>query len=558
MWKYIKPYIVFMVLAITCMILEVTLDLLQPKLMSTIIDDGVLKSDMALIYHYGFLMLGAAVCGLLGGTLNTIFVTVSGQKIANSLRKDCFSKIMELSPSQIHKFGCGSLITRISNDTIQVQNFVIMMVRGLVRTSFMLIGSIYFMFQLNPGYGKAVLIAFPFMVGAVIFCFVKSPFAELQSSTDDLNTVMHEDILAIRTIKACVKELFEIERFAKANLKLALTQRKIQNILACIFPSVNLLIGLLVAAILYHGFESNLQPGLVMAAITYMTLILFSVMMLIMLFQHLVRGIVSWRRINELLITEPNLKGGNFDGETQIQGEVEFKEVSFAYVGTNTILNNISFKILPGEFVAVMGATASGKSSLVNLIPRFFDVSKGAVFVDGHDVREYTLKSLRERISYQKTELFSRSIADNIKFGKRDATDSEVQEAALVAQADGFINGTENGYQTYLAERGANLSGGQKQRLTIARALLKGAEILILDDSTSALDYRTEAAFFRALSKIPCTKIVVTARIKPEADKIILLDEGRVICGTHNELLQTSPLYQEICKSQMLEEVVNG
>lgn len=510
MWKYIRRYLVFAVLAALFMIGEVMMDLLQPELMGRIVDQGVLGLDQggvgnpALVGRLGIRMILLVLFGGFCGSMNNVFVHMSGQNIGNEMRKDCFRKIMTFSFPQIDAFGTGSLVTRVTNDITQVQNFVSQFVRGMIRTSLLTFGSIYFMFRLSRSFGMIVLGAFPFIAGCMIYCICRTNplFPALQARLDEVNSILQEDISGIRIIKACVRETYEKLRFGRAND------------------------------------------------------------MLVMLFQNISRGYASWRRIREILESEAALKDGNFDGETQETGTVVFQDVSFSYPGSGRmVLDHVSLKINRGETVAVMGATGCGKTSLVSLIPRFYDIVSGRILVDGVDVRKYRQKALRDKIAVvlQKSELFSMTVGENIAWGRTDAAADEIKGAAGTAQADGFITAMPKGYDTPVAERGMSLSGGQKQRISIARALLKQAEIVIFDDSTSALDLKTEADLYEALEKNApgSTKIMIAQRIASvrRADRIIIMEQGRIAAeGTHEELLKSSGIYRDICRSQMDKE----
>ena len=574
MWKYIKKYLFFAVIAALFMIGEVMMDLVQPRLMSQIVDDGVLGldnngvGDLSLIWSLGLKMILLVLFGGFCGSMNNVFVHLSGQNIGNEIRKDCFKKIMTFSFPQLDKFSTGSVVTRVTNDITQVQNFVSTFVRGLIRTSFLTFGSMYFMFRLNVDFGLIVLCAFPFVIGVMAFCLVKANpmFSMLQNRLDMINSIMQEDISGIRIIKACVREIYEKVRFGKANGELIKTQLKILTVFAFMNPVINALMYIVIAVLLLRGSSlaeaGTVTPGLIMAGITYTTQLLNGVLQLVMLFQNISRGYTSWKRVKEILDT-PNINDGSFDGRTQSTGTIEFKNVSFSYPnsGGKPVLSRINLKIDRGETVAVMGATGCGKTSLVNLIPRFYDADTGSILVDGIDVREYKQKALREKISIslQKSELFSASIGENIGWGDPSADEKEIKNAAVNAQADEFISSSADGYRTLVAERGMSLSGGQKQRISIARAILKSAEILIFDDSTSALDLKTEANLYDALDKYypNVTKIIVAQRIASvrRADKIVVLDKGEIAAvGTHKELRENCSIYRDICRSQIGEE----
>ena len=574
MWKYIKHYLPFAILAALFMIGEVLMDLLQPGIMSRIVDDGVLglnhggHGNLTIIWTLGAQMIGLVLFGGLCGSMNNVFVHISGQNIGNEIRKDCFRKIMTFSFPQLDRFGTGSLVTRVTNDITQVQNFVSQFVRGMIRTSVLMFGSIYFMFRLNRDFGIIVVCAFPFIVGCLAFCLWKANplFSRLQAQLDILNDIMQEDVSGIRIIKACVREIYEKLRFGKANDELVKTQLCILVIFAFMNPVINSLMYIVVAAILLVGSvevtSGAATPGVIMAAITYTTQLLNGILMLVMIFQNISRGLASWKRVREILDSESDLKDGTFAGNTEQYGEIEFRDVSFSYPGSKqSVLEHINLTIHRGETVAVMGATGCGKTSLVSLIPRFYDVTSGAVLVDGVDVREYRQKDLRQKIAstLQKSELFSTTIEQNIAWGAPEASSEKIKSAAVTAQADDFISSTPEGYQTMVAERGMSLSGGQKQRLSIARAVVKEAEILIFDDSSSALDLKTEANFYDALqqSHPGTTKIIVAQRIASvrRADRIVVLDKGRIAAsGIHEELLSSCSVYQAIYYSQIGKE----
>lgn len=573
MWKYIKQYLPYAILAGLFMIGEVSMDLIQPGIMSRIVDDGVLGlnnggvGDLGLIWELGIRMVVLVLFGGLCGALNNVFVHMSGQNIGNEMRKDCFRRIMTFSFPQLDRFGTGSLVTRVTNDITQVQNLVSQFVRGIIRTSMLMFGSMYCMFRLNRDFGLIVLCAFPLIVGCLAFCMAKANplFSKLQAQLDDINAIMQEDVSGIRIIKACVREIYEKVRFGKANDELIKTQLRVLMIFAFMNPVINALMYIVVAVILLAGsFEAGsgqATPGNIMAAITYTTQLLNGILMLVLLFQNISRGIASWKRVKEVLHSETELKDGTLAGTGGRQGVIEFRDVSFAYPGSShMVLDHINLTVHQGETLAVMGATGCGKTSLAGLIPRFYDVTEGSILVDGVDVREYRQKELREKVSVvlQKSELFSTTIRENIAWGAPEAEEETIKAAAVTAQADSFISSTPDGYDTVVAERGMSLSGGQKQRISIARAVLKPAEILIFDDSTSALDLKTEADLYAALKKSnpQSTKIIIAQRIASvrRAGRIVVLENGRITaCGSHEELMKSSAAYQDIYHSQIGE-----
>lgn len=578
MWKYIKRYLHFAVLAALCMVGEVMMDLLQPEIMSRIVDDGVLGvstggvGDLGLIWSLGLRMICLVLFGGLCGALNNVFVHMTGQNIGNEMRKDVIANIMSFSFRQMDSFGAGPLVTRVTSDITQVQNLISQFVRGMIRTSMLMFGSIYFMFRLNTRFGLIVLCSLPFTIGCLALCLFRANplFVRLQAGLDRINSIMQEDISGIRMIKACVREVYEKLRFGKANDELIKTQLRVLVIFAFMNPVINAVMYLAVALILlagsYQVSTGTATPGGIMAAITYTTQLLNGITGLTMLFQSISRGCASWKRVRQLLHSAPELNDGSFEGTEQPRGQIELRNVSFTYPGSDrTVLKNIDLTILPGETVAIMGATGCGKSTLVNLIPRFYDVTEGAVLVDGVDVREYDQRALRSRIAIalQKSELFSQSIAENIAWGAPEADPGRIREAARTAQADDFILKMQDGYETAVAERGTSLSGGQKQRIAIARAVVKNAEILIFDDSTSALDLKTEAALYHALDHAApgCTKLIVAQRIASvrRADRIVVLENGSIsACGTHEELMSSCKAYRDIYDSQMGKEEQHG
>jgi len=573
MWKYIRRYLLYAVLAGLFMIGEVSMDLVQPGIMSRIVDDGVLgmnnngAGNLELIWELGARMIGLVLFGGFCGVLNNVFVHMSGQNIGNEIRKDCFSRIMSFSFPQLDRFGTGSLVTRVTNDITQVQNFVSQFVRGMIRTTMLTFGSMYCMFRLNQDFGVIILCAFPLIIGCLAFCMIKANplFSRLQAQLDAINAIMQEDVSGIRMIKACVREVYEKVRFGKANGELIRTQLRVLVIFAFMNPVINALMYVVVAVILLVGSfgtgSGKATPGDIMAAITYTTQLLNGILMLVLLFQNISRGIASWKRVKEVLRSEPELKDGPFDGTTKKRGEIEFRDVSFSYPGSSQIvLDHINLKVHQGETLAIMGTTGCGKTSLINLIPRFYDVTQGAVLVDGVDVREYRQKALREKIGVvlQKSELFSTTIRGNIAWGAPEAPADAIETAAATAQVDTFIQSAPNGYDTVVAECGMSLSGGQKQRVSIARAMVKPVEILIFDDSTSALDLKTEADLYAALQKSnpQSTKVIIAQRIASvrRADRIVILENGKIAaCGTHGELMNSCQEYQDIYHSQIGE-----
>ena len=567
MLKYIKKYWHWCLLAPIFMLGEITMDLWQPDLMATIVDDGVIGQNMSIILTIGVKMILLVLFGGFCGIMSGVFDNFAAQYFGNDLRKDLFGRIMDLSFEQTDKISTGSLITRITNDVTQVQNVVMLSIRSVVRSTAMFLGGIYMLYRQSPRFAVVVACGLPFVVAIVVFFMKKAApmFAVVQEKLDGVNNVMQEDIAGARVVKAYVKEDYELSRFDNANDALYGINLKVQSLLAFMSPGMNIVLNLCVVGIIYIGGmtvqnSGSVTTGEIIAAITYVGLILNSVMFMANLFQTITRAKASAARINEVLNCERVITGGGYAESSDRRGEVEFKHVKFAYPnsGGREVLEDINLTVRRGETLAVLGATGSGKTSLINLIPRFYDVTEGEVLVDGVDVREYDLTALRDKIAVvlQKAELYSRPIEANIRWGKADATPWEIKSAAEIAQADDFICATPNGYYTQVTEGGHSLSGGQKQRISIARAVLKDPEILIFDDSSSALDLKTEAKLYAALKK-ECpdtTKIIIAQRIASvkDANRIAIIDGGRITaCGTHEELLKTSPIYRDIYNSQL-------
>lgn len=572
MLKYLKKYWLFTMLAPLFMIGEVSMDLIQPKLMSYIIDDGVLGinsggvGNLDIILGTGIRMVLLVAAGGVCGVMSGVFANLSAQQFGNDVRKDTFKRIMSFSFEQTDKFSTGSLITRVTNDITQLQNFVMQCMRGFVRTSMLFIGGIVCMIGLNIQFGLVIACALPFIVICVIYFIAKSnpKFTILQKKLDKLNNIMQENVSGSRVVKAYVKEDYETERFNKANDELVGTQLDVLLLLSYMTPVMNIILNLSVVAVIKVGgiqvMDGSATPGNVMAAITYCSQVLNAVMRMTMIFQTASRGVASQKRIMEILNCEPAIKDGAYDGETIVKGKVEFRNVSFAYPGNEdaSVIEDFNLVISPGETIGILGATGCGKTSLISLIPRFYDVTKGAVLVDDVDVRDYKLEVLRDKIavSMQKSEIFTASIADNIAWGLPDATPDNIAAAADTAQAAQFINNRKDGMQTIVSQGGHSLSGGQRQRVAIARAVIKPAEILIFDDATSALDLKTEAELYSNLgkNKKDITKIIIAQRIASvkNADRIVVMDNGKLAdVGSHEQLMITSSIYKDIYDSQL-------
>lgn len=564
--KLLSKYWFLAVLAPLFMIGEVSMDLMQPKLMSEIVDDGVLSNNMSVIIQTGLKMLGFTALGGVSGILSGVFTNFASQNFVNDLRKKVYDRIIHLSFEQTDKFTTGSLITRLTNDVTAIGNFVSQALRGFVRSGFMFVGGIIMLLSLDAQFGKITACVLPLQI-FIIFVFLKKVapvFSKVQKKLDRVNSVMLENVTGARVIKAYVREEYERDRFSVANNELMNTNLRVMKLMASISPLMMLLMNIAVVCIIcIGGFEvaaANMQVGEIMAAINYVTMIIHSLMMVSMMFQSITRARASMTRINEVLDTMPVISDGDGKSANNSEYLIEFKNVSFTYPNYSgkPVIDNFNLQVKKGEWIAILGATGSGKTSLINLIPRFYDVTEGSILVEGVDVRDYKLSVLRNKICtiMQKSELYTGTIEDNVRMGKPDASHDEIVKAAKIAQADEFINSFENGYDTFISEKGSSLSGGQKQRVSIARALIKKPEVLIFDDSTSALDLATEAKLHKALNEElgDTTVIMIAQRVASvkNADRIVVIDSGKVeACGTHEELLKTSNIYLDIYNSQM-------
>lgn len=564
--KYLKPYALFAVLTPLSMVGEVLGDLLQPKLMSKIVDDGVLGQDMNLIIRTGLLMLLVLIGGGACGIAASAFGGIASQSFSRDLRVDVFKRVMGLSFEQTDKFTTGSLVTRLTADITAIQQMVDFMLRMLVRDSLLLFGGIIMMLTLNVRFGIIILCALPVEIIMMIVILKKAnPYYSIVAKRlDSVNSVVQENVTGARVVKAYVREDTEEKRFDDANISLMESNLRVQTLMAILQPLLMIILNLsVVAVIVIGGWQVQAQAmkvGEVMAAITYLTQVLHGVMMMSMMFQTLAKASASANRLREVLETDPVIKSGSVSLSDKTGGTVSFKNVSFSYPETKgrPVISDLTLDIKSGESVAILGATGSGKSSLVNLIPRFYDCTAGEVLVDGVNVKDCKLDELRKKVGIvlQKSELFSGTVEDNIKWGDKNATHEEVISAAQAAQADEFIQKIPAGYEGIIAEKGASLSGGQKQRLSISRAVLKKPEILILDDSTSALDLGTEAKLRAEIDRKMngTTLIIIAQRIQSvkSCDRIAVLDHGKLCaCDTHENLLKTCEVYQDIYASQV-------
>lgn len=574
-FKYVKKYWYFAILAPLFMLLEVLMDLKLADYMQKMVDFGISTNNMDNILRFGGMMVLIVLVGVVCGILSGVFTNLTSFRCSNDLRKDVFRKIMNLSYHQTDKFSTGSLVTRITNDVTQVQNMISTALRMLVRSGSMFVLGIIFTLSIHPRFGVILAIALPLeIIVMLIFMKVAFPiFGKIQKKLDKVNTVVHENVSGARVVKAFNKEDYENNRFIDANDDYTAMMLKVGKMAAFLMPVLMIIIYAAQFAIYAIGGQSIIDAfmgliginemimvGEISQAVTYISMICMSMMMLGMLMTFFARAVASAKRIREVLDCELEITDGTLtDVETSEKGTIEFKNVFFRYPDdSGDVLSNINLKINQGDTVAVVGATGSGKTTLVNLITRFYDVQSGEVLVDGINIKDYKQHDLRDKIAIclQKAELFAGTIAENIKWGKPDATMEEVIEAAHISQAAEFIESKKDGYNEFVEEKGTSLSGGQKQRLSIARAVIKKPEILIFDDSTSALDLVTEAKLHQAMKeKISnITKIIVAQRIATakNADKIIVLDDGQIVAyDSHDNLMKSCDIYKDIYDSQL-------
>lgn len=571
--KYAKPYKWAFILGPICMIIEVVGEVILPKLLSEIIDGGVgdeiaAGNGVAYILVMMGLMGATAILMLLGGVGGAYFGAKASVGFASDLRMDAYKKIQSFSFANIDKFRTGSLVTRLTNDITQMQTFVNMLLRMCLRSPGMLVGAAIMATITNPGLAKVLLVAIPLIL-LLIFFVIRAGFprfSRMQGKIDSLNTTVQENLTNVRVVKSFVREDAEKGKFYKANGELKAAGLSAMNVMILMQPLMMLLMNGTILTVIWLGgnmVESGtMSDGDLAAFITYINQILMSLMMVTMLFINASRAMASSKRIAQVLDEEPDINdySAKEKGLDVKNGEIRFDNVSFRYYknSPDKVLDNISFTIPGGATVGIVGSTGCGKTTLVSLIPRLYDADEGAVYIDGVDVKDYGLVKLRDGIGMvlQKNVLFSGTVEDNLRWGDGDATDEEVRTAAENAQAHGFISEMEGGYKGDLAQGGLNVSGGQKQRLCIARALIKKPKILILDDSTSAVDTATEAKIresFRTDLQ-GTTKIIIAQRISSVmgADMIIVMNDGKITgIGNHKELLDTNEEYGEIYRSQM-------
>ena len=577
-FKYIKPYWVYFVLGPLCMIVEVIGEVFIPKLYSQIINNGVNNQNVGYIVGMAALMVGVSVLMLLGGVGGAYFGAKASVNFGADLRQDLYNKVQKYSFANIDKFQTGSLVTRLTNDVTQMQNMVNMLLRMCLRAPGMMIGAIIMAGIMNARLALILAVIMPFMI-IVLFFLIKYAFPKfgiMQTKLDALNTNVQESITNIRVVKSFVREDHQRKTFAKANKDLKDTGISAMNVMIIMMPLMMLFMNLASLAVVWFGGQEvmdtvinatgGMDVGDLSAFLTYITQILSSLMMLSMLFVFSSRALASSKRVREVLDEVPDIDDANAaDADRKVtNGDIEFRNVVFRYYKTSEdpVLDHINFKVRGGQTVGIIGSTGCGKTTLVSMIPRLYDADEGEIIVDGVNVRDYSLKNLRDGVGMvlQKNVLFSGTIAQNLEWGDENATHDEIVSAAEKAQANGFVSAMKDGYDTVLDQGGTNVSGGQKQRLCIARALLKKPKILILDDSTSAVDTATESRIRTALKTdlAGTTKIIIAQRISSvmDADEIIVMSDGRITgIGKHDELIRSNEEYREIYISQTGKEV---
>ncbi|MGB9856219.1 MAG: ABC transporter ATP-binding protein [Caldisericum exile] len=566
----LKKYWFLIIPAIIFIYLQVRANLELPTIMMRIVNDGILPGDINYIWQQGMFMLVIAGLGILASIAANFLASHASMGLGRDIRSKLFRHVESFSLSEFSKFGASTLLTRTSNDVVQIQQSTQMLIMMLSNAIFTGIDALILAYNASPYLTRVLFVAIP-IIALVIAIFIKpitTLFLLIQKEIDKINKVVRENITGVRVIRAFNKIDYEKKRFDNANLDVTNTYIKANRIMAVLMPLAMISMNLATVAIIWYGAKGidlgNTNLGSMVAFIQYAMMILMSIVFLTILFVMLPRAVAASERVVEVLETPIEIK----DPETpkafpdERKGNIQFIDVSFKYIGAEEpVLHNITFEAKPGEVVGILGTTGSGKTTLVNLIPRLYDVTSGRLLIDGIDVRDVPQEELRKRISYvpQRAVIFTGTIKENIKMGKPDATDEEIIEAAKIAQAHGFIERLPQGYDTIISEGGTNLSGGQKQRISIARGILRRGDIFVFDDCFSALDFKTEAKLRAALKDIikNSTVILVAQRVASvmNADKIVVLDEGRIVgIGNHKELMETSEVYREIVFSQLSQE----
>jgi len=567
--RFLKPYAAQVALVVILVAATAFAELFLPTLMSDIVDIGIVNGNTAYILRIGGLMLLVALAAVGSGLAGSYFSSHAGMAFGRDLRRTLFEHVESFSLHEFDVIGTPSLITRTTNDVTQVQMFTMMVMRMIIMAPLMAVGGIYMMFRKDAGLTWILGVGVPLIAGIITFTALKAMplFRQMQEKIDRINLVLREGLTGVRVIRAFNRVEHERKRFDDANWDLTDVSIRVNKIMALMMPVMFLIMNLTTVAIIWFGARridlGDMQVGSLMAFLQYAMQILFSVLMVSMLFVMLPRASVSAARINQVLAIQPGIKDAvKTRMPEKKRGHIEFKNVTFAYPDAEEpAIRDISFSAKPGEMTAIIGGTGSGKSTLVNLIPRFYDTASGGILVDGVDIREMSQEGLRAKLGFvpQKAVLFNDTIANNIRFGRENATDAEVVHAAETAQALSFIQKMPGGFDSVVAQSGTNLSGGQKQRLAIARALVRKPEVYVFDDTFSALDFKTDARLRAALRRetADATVIIVAQRVNTvvDADRIIVLDEGEVVgMGTHGELMRTCTVYREIVSSQLTEE----
>lgn len=569
MLRLLRPYSLQIGYVIILTLMAILLELFLPTLMADVVDVGIVNNDVPYILKVGGWMIVCAIAAVLLTVAMSYFASKVALGFGRDVRRKLFINVENLSLQSFDKLGPASLITRTTNDVKQVQDVLNMLLRIMTRAPLMLVGGIILAVSRDPGLSLVFLGALPILAIVIFFITRKAIpyFTALQKKTDRLNLLIREGLIGIRVVRAFNRVEFEKTRFNQANEDFRDTGIKVNKIMSLMFPFMMIIMNFTNIAIIWFGAiridQGQMQVGNLMAFLQYAGMILFSLIMLSMALVMIPRAQASVKRINEVLMLKPEVSDPEVEEQSSgLEGHVEFKNVTFRYAGAEKpALENISFHAKPGQTTAIIGSTGSGKSTLVKLIPRFYDIEDGQILVAGIDVRKMKQKTLREKIGYvpQKASLFRGSIADNMRFGKQDASEVEITQALSTAQATHFVNEKEDGIHSTVEQAGANLSGGQKQRLSIARALIRKPEVYLFDDSFSALDYKTDAELRRALKQETrnATIILVAQRVNTvvDADQIIVLNEGKIAgIGTHKQLLAENKIYQEIVSSQQTEE----
>lgn len=569
LYKNLKPYTGLLILIFVLLCVQVATSLFLPTLMADIVDKGILNSDTQYIINVGVEMIIVTIVGMIAMIIATFFISKVGIGFSRDLGIMLFKKVESFSQGDVDKIGIASLITRTTNDITQVSTVTITILRMMITAPIMMIGGIIMAIDKSPKLSIVLVFSVPVLIVVIAFIAWRGIplFRTIQSKVDKVNQVMREKLNGIRVIRAFNKSEFESVKFKKANADLTDTSIKVNKLMGSLQPLLMLVLNLTTVALVWIGAvkinQGSVEIGDLMAVIQYAMQIMFSLVMMAMMFVMIPRGAASAKRINEVLAIEPSIEDAK--GEKTIEGNrgsIEFKNVTFAYEGAQEpVLSNISFTVNPGENLSIIGGTGSGKSTLVSLIPRLYDVTSGEILMNGVNIKDVSQNELRSKIGYvpQKAILFSGTIEENIRYGKENATDEEVIHAASIAQANEFIDKIEGGYKHEISQGGTNVSGGQKQRLSIARALVRQAGVYVFDDSFSALDFKTDSKLRAALKEETkdSAVIVVTQRISSakDSDKIIVLDEGKVAgIGTHKELVKNCALYKEIALSQLSKE----